>query len=182
MSLLIKREELAKLGAKVLEVSEISELKEAKGTYTLIIFVQSTVPLKIGKLGEKKIESGYYAYTGSALGSGSLNLAGRISRHLRKNKKKRWHIDYLLSSEKAEIKTILAMVTEKRMECEINLQLIRNLNPSIPILNFGSSDCMKRCKSHLLYFGSDNNLVSKIVELYLQEKEGEVFVFLNNET
>ncbi|RLI02505.1 hypothetical protein DRO38_03840 [Candidatus Bathyarchaeota archaeon] len=180
--LLVEKEKLTKLGIKILRISEISKLKDARGTYTLIISVQSTFSLKIGGLGEKKIEKGYYAYTGSALGKGSSNLAGRISRHLRKSKKKRWHIDYLLCSEKVEIKAVLAMITEKRMECEINQHLIRTLNPNIPISNFGSSDCLRRCKSHLLYFKSNNNLVNKIAKLYLQKKEGGIFVLLNCET
>ncbi|HIE18811.1 TPA: GIY-YIG nuclease family protein [Candidatus Bathyarchaeota archaeon] len=181
MSLLVEKEELAELGIKILGISEISKLKEAGGTYTLIIFVRSTMSLKIGGLGEKKIEKGYYAYTGSALGRGSSNLAGRISRHLRKSKKKKWHIDYLLCSGKAEIKAVLVMITEKRMECEINQHLNRSLNPNVPIFNFGSSDCVRGCKSHLLYFRLNSNLVSKIAELYLQKKEGEVFVLLNSE-
>jgi len=178
----VKKEELAELGVKILRISEISKLKKAKGAYTLIIFVQSTISLKIGGLGEKRIERGYYAYTGSALGSGSSNLAGRISRHLRKSKKKRWHIDYLLCSEDVEVKAVLAMITEKRMECKINQQLMRSLNPNVPISNFGSSDCVKGCKSHLLYFGLNSNLPSKIAELYLRKKEGEVVVLLSDET
>ena len=178
MIFLVKKAELKKLGVKILEVSEISKLKEARGVYTLIIFVRSTVPLKIGGLGEKRIERGYYTYTGSALGRGSSSLAGRISRHLRKSKRKRWHIDYLLCSEGVEINAVLAMVTERSMECEINQHLMRELNPEVPIINFGSSDCVMGCKSHLLYFGLDNNLVSEIAELYLQKREGEIFVLL----
>ena len=73
-----------KLGTKILGMSEISKLKGIRGVYTLIIFVSSAMLLKIGGLGERKIEKGYYAYTGSALGNGSSSLAGRISRHRRK--------------------------------------------------------------------------------------------------
>ena len=177
-----KKEDLVKLGVKILGISEIPKLKEARGVYTLIIFVQSTVLLKIGGLGEKKIEKGYYAYTGSALGSGSSSLAGRVSRHLRKSKKKRWHIDYLLCSEGVEINAVLTMVTKKRMECEINQHLMSNLKSNVPIVNFGSSDCTMGCRSHLLYFGLDDNLVSRTAELYLQKKEGDIFVFLRCET
>ena len=182
MKPLIEKESLTRQGAEILKISEISRLKDSRGAYTLVIFVPSTILLKIGGLGERKVEKGYYAYTGSALGRGSSDLAGRISRHLRKRKRRRWHIDYLLCSEKAEIQAVLVMITEKRMECEINQHLIRNLNPEVPIPNFGSSDCMMKCKSHLLYFNLNTNLVSKIAELYLQKKEGEVFVLLNKET
>jgi len=182
MSLSAKKEDLAELGVKILRLPEISKLKEARGVYTLIIFVQSTVLLKIGKFGEKKIERGYYTYTGSALGKGALSLAGRISRHLRKRKKKRWHIDYLLCGEGVEVKAVLAMVTKKRMECEINQHLMGSLKSTVPIVNFGSSDCTMGCRSHLLYFGLDDNLVRRTAELYLQKKEGDIFAFLRCET
>jgi len=180
--LLVKKDELINLGVKLLGISEISKLKEARGVYTLIIFARSTAPLKIGGLGEKMIERGHYTYTGSALGSGSSSLAGRISRHLRKSKKKRWHIDYLLGSEGAEVKAVLAMITERNMECEMNQHLMRELNPEVPIIGFGSSDCAMRCKSHLLYFGLDDYLVNKIAGAYLRMREGEIFVFLRCET
>jgi len=170
------------LKVKTIRISEISTLKEARGVYTLIFFVQSTMLLKIGGLGEKRIERGYYAYTGSALGSGSSSLVGRISRHLRKSKKKRWHIDYLLCSGGVEIKAVLVMITEKKMECEINQYLMSNLKSNVPIVNFGSSDCTMGCKSHLLYFGLDDYLVNKIAGAYLRMREGEIFVFLRCET
>jgi len=164
---------------KILKISEISELKGTKGVYTLIILVHSAMLLKIGGLGKRKIKRGYYAYTGSALGNGSSGLAGRVSRHLRKSKRRRWHIDYLLCSEDVEIRAILAMTAKRRMECEINQHLMSRLKASAPISNFGSSDCRMGCVSHLLYLGLDNNIVSKIAEMYLQKKEGEIFVFLS---
>jgi len=174
------RKELGGSEVKILRISEISKLKGTKGVYTLIIFVSSAVILKIGRLGERKLERGYYAYTGSALGNGSASLASRISRHLRKSKRRRWHIDYLLQSEDVKIKAVLAMITERRMECEINQHLMSSLKASILIFNFGSSDCRMRCGSHLLYLGLDDNVVWKIAELYPKKKEGEIFVFLSH--
>lgn len=170
-----------KLKVKVLGFSEIPKLKGISGVYTLIILVRSAIRVKIGGLGKKKVERGYYAYTGSALGNGSSSLAGRISRHLRIEKRKRWHIDHLLCSKEVKIEAIVAMVTARKMECEINQHLISTLEPSIPILSFGSSDCRAGCKSHLLYLGSDNNVVSKIAEAYMQKKEGEILVFLSHQ-
>jgi hypothetical protein len=49
-----------------------------KGTYTLILFLKEPVRLKIGALGEVYFHEGYYAYTGSALGSGGFV---RVKRH-----------------------------------------------------------------------------------------------------
>jgi len=42
---------------------------------------------------------GYYCYTGSARGSGSTNLKHRIGRHLKKEKRMFWHIDYVLKNQ-----------------------------------------------------------------------------------
>ena len=183
MHSLIRDRKLAKSEAKTLHFSEILKLKGLKGVYTLVILVRSTFPLKIGGLGERLIKRGIYTYTGSALGRGSTNLAGRIFRHLRMNKRRKWHIDYLLCSGKASIEAALILVTEERMECNVNQHLIKNLNPTIPIPNFGSSDCNMGCKSHLLYFGSELScdiLVRKICGLYLQLEEGEVFVLIKD--
>jgi len=181
MKPLIEKESLTRQGAEILKISEISRLKDSRGAYTLVIFVPSTILLKIGGLGERKVEKGYYAYTGSALGRGASSLGGRILRHLRKDKRKRWHIDYLLSSGDVEVKAVLIMITEKRIECDINQRIMMGLNPTVPILNFGSSDCMRKCKSHLLYFGLRSKLVGEIAELYLRRREGEVFVLINDE-
>ena len=169
--------------AIILGFSKILKLKDLKGVYTLVILVKSTFPLRIGGLGEWLIKRGIYTYTGSALGRGSTDLAGRISRHLRMNKRRKWHIDYLLCSGKASIEAALILVTGERMECNVNQHLIKSLNPKIPIPNFGSSDCHMGCKSHLLYFGSGLScdiLVKKIYRLYLQMGEGKVLVLIKD--
>jgi len=180
---LTREGKLDKSEAKILDFSEILRLKDLKGVYTLVILVKSTFPLRIGGLGEWLIKRGIYTYTGSALGRGSTDLAGRISRHLRMNKRRKWHIDYLLCSGKASIEAALILATEERMECNVNQHLIKSLNPKIPIPNFGSSDCHMGCKSHLLYFGSElpcDILVRKMCRSYLQMGKGEVFVLIKD--
>ncbi|MEM4407243.1 MAG: DUF123 domain-containing protein [Candidatus Caldarchaeum sp.] len=54
--------------------------------------------LKIGALGYRKLEKGYYVY----VGSGRRNLIRRVERHIRKNKRVRWHIDYITSLPEAK--------------------------------------------------------------------------------
>jgi Uri superfamily endonuclease len=56
------------------------DLPEAKGTYVLIAFEAHMKRLKIGRLGACDIVPGYYAYVGSAFGSGGLRA--RIGHHL----------------------------------------------------------------------------------------------------
>jgi len=63
-----------------------------KGSYILIVEIKNDSIILIGKKGEKRFNKGYYIYVGSALNG----LDQRIQRHLRKQKKIHWHIDYLL--------------------------------------------------------------------------------------
>jgi Uri superfamily endonuclease len=172
---------LSKLKIGILRFFEAATLKEAKGVYTLVILVSSSLLLKIGRLGERRLERGYYAYTGSALGRGSSDLASRVSRHLSEAKKKRWHIDYLLSSRDVKVKAVVLMVTDRRMECEINQHLMRNLEAEAPISDFGSSDCRMKCRSHLLYLGLKENPMGRVAETYHQ-KGGRILVLLSDET
>lgn len=137
-----------------------------KGTYTLIIFVPCEKLIRIGKIGSYLFRDGYYAYTGSALGRGSLSLCGRISRHLRKDKKKRWHIDFLLSEEDVTTVAVVAAKTKTKMECELNLYIKEQMKADIPVINFGSSDCRRGCKSHLLFLGRNSDVIKRIAELY----------------
>lgn len=70
---------------------------------------------------------------------------GRVKRHFRKNKKKRWHIDYLL--EEAKLLCAIVKYSEEKEECEIARKLMKKFDY---IENFGATDC--KCKSHLFYF------------------------------
>ncbi len=109
-----------------------------KGTYCLLINVKKDSKIKIGKLGRLNFKKGYYVYVGSALSS----LDKRIERHLSNNKKKHWHIDYLLMNKNSEIKKIFYKKAKK--ECEFANQIKKF---GIGIKNFGGSDC--KCGSHL---------------------------------
>ena len=68
-------------------------------TYLLQIEAGRNFKTRVGKLGSLYFKKGYYLYVGSA----KRGLEARIKRHLRKDKKIFWHIDYLkvspLSSE-----------------------------------------------------------------------------------
>ena len=113
-------------------------------------------------------------YTGSAYGRSSLSLGGRIQRHLREDKKKRWHIDYLLSADNIKIQTIIAAHTTNKKECEINCRLRYGLRAEVAVRRFGSSDCKGKCGSHLLWWGSRNNFITSIVEVYSEKVDGKI--------
>ena len=111
-----------------------------KGSYLLVIELSEGQDIRVGSLGVVRFQAGYYVYVGSALGG----FKSRLNRHLRKDKKSKWHIDYLL--QKADIKSVIICETEERVECAIAKALSRRFDS---ISDFGSSDC--RCPSHLFF-------------------------------
>lgn len=128
-----------------------------KGTYILEISLQSDIELSIGSLGLIHFKKGFYYYIGSAMGpQGSSALLNRVKRHLKNsNEKKRfWHIDYLLENKNALLTKIILIPCKTKLECEFARHFLQLADNSIP--NFGSSDC--NCKTHLLYFTKSNKL------------------------
>ncbi len=139
------------------------------GIYSLVVFLSKEIRLDVGKLGQQKFSAGYYAYTGSALGRGALNLKHRISRHLKKKKRNFWHIDFLLANENATVTTVVAAQTNEKLECKLNSFLKTEGRAKILAKGFGASDCRKNCESHLLFFPyitKESVLVQKIVRGY----------------
>mgnify|MGYP001157323608 FL=1 len=110
----------------------------SKGSYVLLIRVAEAQIITVGRLGTIPFPSGDYAYIGSALNGAKA----RLERHLRKEKKIHWHIDYLL--QRSDIRNVIVCQTEERVECSI----VEALNPHFDVIQgFGSSDC--RCPGHL---------------------------------
>ncbi len=107
-----------------------------KGIYVLLIELPE--PAEIKTLSRTfSIAKGYYAYVGSAMN----NLEARIARHLSKEKKRHWHIDYLL--DRAIVRAVVSARSDTRLECPIAC----GLSQLTPVAGFGCSDC--RCRSHL---------------------------------
>lgn len=141
----------------------------ARGIYTLIIFLSKTTSLSIGKLGAHSFPKGFYVYTGSALGLAPSSLPNRVSRHLQKEKTKRWHIDYLLADENATVRAVIAVATSRRLECKLNQAIKKSVNGKILVDGFGASDCKENCGSHLFFVPDiigEQFLVQKIVKSY----------------
>jgi Uri superfamily endonuclease len=116
--------------------------KSLAGIYVLIIQVGEDISVDVGALGETVFEKGLYAYVGSA----QANLEQRVKRHLRREKKKFWHIDYLLDNSASKIIKVFYREAGKTEECETARIIGEN---SEPIAGFGCSDC--HCKSHLFH-------------------------------
>ena len=83
------------------------------GTYALLIDVIAPVELTVGKLGFVKLPPGSYVYIGSAHGPGGLN--GRLARHVRRDRQRHWHIDYL--TEMTPTTYVYFEIDARRLEC-----------------------------------------------------------------
>ena len=139
-----------------------------RGTYTLIVLVTQDVEVDVGNLGYHLFKKGLYTYTGSALGKNGMNLKHRIERHLSNNKKKHWHIDYLLSSKEALIMGVIYSTLGKDLECIISKKIEDRDFSEIAMEGFGSSDCRSDCRAHLHHFPSISlkTLVSDVLGIY----------------
>lgn len=103
--------------------------------------------ITVGRLGSVTFAAGLHAYVGSALGTGGL--AARVARHRRGQKKKHWHIDYLL--EHARIVDVYVDATGQRLECRWSQALLSYAGATAGPRGFGASDC--QCRTHLFYLG-----------------------------
>jgi len=145
-------------------VQSVEKLPE-RGVYTLIIFVEAKTMLRINGGNGPSLVKGYYAYTGSALGNGATSMRKRVERHLRKQKNRHWHIDYLLADDKAKVEAVIAAQTSINQECRVNKLIQKIKGTTIPITGFGASDCTQGCTSHLVYSG-EKNIQNQIAEVY----------------
>jgi sugar fermentation stimulation protein A len=119
-----------------------------KGTYTIILACEKPFRAKFGMLGSAEVNPGYYAYTGSALGRGAVSLEGRLARHARRIKKKRWHIDFLTTRKAVRFKMVLYLVSNKHLECKINQAIQESVRTASLLPHLGASDC--KCQTHLV--------------------------------
>ncbi len=143
-------------------------IPDDRGVYTLLIKVSKGQVLDIGKLGRRNFPRGHYTYTGSALGKGSMSLAGRISRHLRRERKGRWHIDYLLNLSDVRVGAVVYSETALGMECPIVKRLASLEGVEGVVKGFGSSDCRNGCLAHLHRFPnhSKERLIQAVSTIY----------------
>jgi len=125
-------------------MNEFSALEQIeRGLYLLVIRLKESHRISVGKLPETTFKEGIYLYVGRA----RRGLKARLKRHLRKQKKLFWHVDYLL--QKAEIDEIW-INSNSLNECRIVLEIKKIFKSSLyPLKKFGSSDCA--CPSHLFY-------------------------------
>lgn len=120
-----------------------------KGDYVLLLYLEKDKDIVVGRRGcisSTPFRAGYYAYAGSAHGTGGLR--SRINRHLIKNKKSVWHIDYL-RKETTPVEVWFS-AHEKRQE-KIWADALIAMQRSHPVEYFGNTDDIKS-RTHLCYF------------------------------
>jgi Uri superfamily endonuclease len=116
------------------------------GTYALVLRFSRRMEIVVGRLGVLETQPGYYVYVGSALGPGGL--AACVGRHCRREKTRRWHVDYL--REAAQIEEVWYATGRNHRECRWARALSTLPGASMPLTGFGASDC--GCPSHLCFF------------------------------
>jgi len=121
------------------------------GCYSLIIRLKRNKTVRVGKLGEAVFPAGTYVYTGSAMNG----LGARVRRHCTKNKRIRWHIDYLLTLPEAGVRQIILYPAAPGQECRQNKRIAARPGAAVVLKNFGTSDCKSGCSSHLFFFATD---------------------------
>ena len=94
-------------------------------------------------MGKVFFKKGNYIYIGSA----KACIEARLRRHLKKNKKIYWHIDYLLKDERTQISKI--WIIDKKVECQTAEVFCQDPTTEIIKKGFGSSDC--KCLTHLFF-------------------------------
>jgi len=143
--------------SRALRTVSLNDLSGRKGTYVLILELAAVCKIAVGRLGVISFQRGHYAYVGSARGPGGLGA--RVSRHLSRPKKKRWHIDFLLERGRPrEVMVFLSGIEEASLATSLK-------SFPQPVRGFGASDDPVS-QSHLFYLGDESfEAVRRIVEL-----------------
>ena len=110
------------------------------GAYLLLVDLGEVTFETLPSKPSVSLMPGRYIYAGSANGPGGLKA--RVSRHTRRAKRSRWHIDQL--TENGDV--LGAWIFPGGVECDL-VDMYSAL--PVPIVGFGSTDC-QRCRSHLL--------------------------------
>jgi len=114
------------------------------GLYQLVILLREARVIRVGRRGRFAFPKGYYVYTGSA----RRGLESRVVRHLRSEKRLRWHVDYLLRY--GRVVDVKRYRHSHRPKCELNRNVGKLPGSRAVVPGFGSSDC--ECPTHLYHF------------------------------
>jgi Uri superfamily endonuclease len=130
----------------------VIDLPAEAGSYALHLALEKPQHIRVGALGEVDFPASEYVYLGIAVGPGGLRA--RVGRHLRADKTRHWHIDYLVPMTK--LLSLCWTTSPDPLECRWSQALAQLPVVSIPVPDFGSSDCRARggsCRAHRWFAG-----------------------------
>jgi Uri superfamily endonuclease len=131
-------------------------IPSSPGAYALQLSIHDAHFIKVGQLGTFYFTPGEYIYLGSALGPGGLRARLRHHIQYKIGKPPHWHIDYLQPVAEVHCLCFLEHMANdqvhKPIECLWSQELSRMTESSIPVSNFGASDCRSGCVAHLFSF------------------------------
>ena len=133
----------------VITYSDFNQLTIPKihsGCYQLVLRLEQVISLEVGSLCRLNLSKGYYLYTGRHRKS----LWRRIERHLQKDKRVYWHIDYFTTHPAIQMDHII-IFPETDAECKINQEVQHFLNARLLYPGLGSGDCNNKCGAHMQY-------------------------------
>ena len=136
-------------------VSVVDRLGAERGAYLLLISLPRPVRLSFQSIKPRVLLSGEYIYAGSAWGPGGIRA--RVKRHMKRGKRRHWHVDDLTEAANA----ILPFAVPGGYECDLVRSLLAQDQFSVSVRGFGSSDC-NRCDSHLLVAAGSEVQVQEI--------------------
>lgn len=120
------------------------------GSYRLVLRLNRSANLEVGRRGTVTLPPGLYVYVGSA----RRNLAQRVARHQRlartKEGRRHWHVDALLLHPDSEL--VVAELHPGAEECPLLQATLRLAGSSVPVPGFGATDCRAGCPAHLVAF------------------------------
>jgi Uri superfamily endonuclease len=119
-----------------------TDLPGAQGAYLLWLPLPRAVEVAAPRPGAR-LSAGVYLYFGSANGPGGLRA--RVARHLRSEKRPRWHVDQLTAAAGDEAR---ALAWVGGGECAWRAA-VQAAGAGVPVPGFGASDC-RACRAHLL--------------------------------
>ena len=111
-----------------------TDLPAVAGAYLLWLPIDRPLDLAAPKPGAR-LDPGIYLYLGSANGPGGLRA--RAARHLRADKRRRWHVDQLTVVAGARAR---ALAWPGGDECSWR-EAVQAAGASVPVPRFGASDC-----------------------------------------
>ncbi len=111
-------------------------------SYVLIMEIEADCCPVVGARGPVDLRAGIYLYIGSARRAWQK----RVARHLRSEKKLRWHIDYILAEPHCTIREV--WITPQDCECATAKDVLQLPDISLPGPRLGASDC--RCSAHFM--------------------------------